>query len=132
MFCTKHFISRISSTHELCLHLIQQNYNTDFGVILENANGKPVQQKCIKLLMIEVYKYLNGVSPDIMSSIFKTRENTYNLRIFHIFESQNPRRKKFCLDSTAYRPTCFFIRTPCFCLSLNCLNIRLEIGLRFS
>ena len=53
--------------------------------------------------MTEVYKYLNDLSPDIMSDIFKLRENTYNLRNFHIFESQNPRTKKFGLDSIAYR-----------------------------
>ena len=39
--------------------------------------------------MIEVYKCLIGLSPDIMTDNFKLRENTYNLRIFHIFESQN-------------------------------------------
>ena len=44
--------------------------------------------------MIEVYKYLNGLSPDIISDIVKLRKNTYNLRNFHIFESQNPRTKK--------------------------------------
>ena len=38
-----------------------------------------------------------------MSGIFKLRENTYNLRNFHIFESQNPRTKKFGQDNTAYR-----------------------------
>ena len=43
--------------------------------------------------MIEVYKYLNGLSPDIMSDIFKLRENTYNLRNFYIFESQKPEQK---------------------------------------
>ena len=53
--------------------------------------------------MIEVYKYLNGLSPDIMSDIFKLRENTYNLRNFHIFESQNPRTKKFGSGNIAYR-----------------------------
>ena len=68
-----------------------------------NSNEKPVHQKCTELLMIEVYKYLNGLLPDIMSDIFKLRENTYNLRNFHIFESQNPRTKKFGLDSIAYR-----------------------------
>ena len=65
---------------------------SDFKVLLENANEKRVHQKCIELLMIEVYKYLNSLSPDIMSDIFKTRENTYNLRI-----SQNPRTKKLAL-----------------------------------
>ena len=75
----------MDSIYERCLRLIQQNYTSDFEVLLENSNEKPVHQKCIELLMIEVYKYLNGLSPDI----FKLRENTYNLRNFHIFESQN-------------------------------------------
>ena len=94
---------RISTIHERCLRLIQQNYISDFEVLLENSNEKPVHQKYIELLMIEVYKYLNGLSPDIMSDIFKLRGNTYNLRNFHIFESQNSRTKKFGLDSIAYR-----------------------------
>ena len=53
--------------------------------------------------MIEVYKYLNGLSPDIMNDIFKLRENTYNLRNFHIFESENPRTKRLGLDCIACR-----------------------------
>ena len=101
MFCTKHSIRRINSIHERCLHLIQQTYTSDFEVLLENSNEKPLHQKCIELLMTEVYKYLNGLSLDIMSGIFKLRENTYNLRNFHIFESQNPSTKKFGLDSIA-------------------------------
>ena len=102
IFCTKHSIDRINSIHEWCLRLIQQNYGSDFEVHLENANEKPVHQKSIELLMIEVYEYLNGLSPAIMSDILNLRENTYNLRNVHIFESQNPRTKKFGLDSITY------------------------------
>ena len=58
--------------------------------------------------MTEVYRYLDGLSPDIMSDIFNLRENTYNLRNVHIFESQNPRTKKFGLDSIAYRASQFW------------------------
>ena len=54
-------------------------------------------------ISFEVYKYLNGLSPDNMNTIFKLRQNTYNLRNFHIFESQIPRTKKFGLDSITYR-----------------------------
>ena len=39
--------------------------------------------------MTEVYKCLLGLSLDIMTDKFKLGENTYNLRNFHIFESQN-------------------------------------------
>ena len=76
MFCTKHSIGRINSIHERCLRLIQQYYTSDFEVLFENSNEKPVHQKCIELLMIEVYKYLNDLSPDIISDIFKVREST--------------------------------------------------------
>ena len=90
IFCTKHSIGRINSIHERCLHLIQQNYASDFEVLPENANKKQVHQKSIQLLMIE-----NGPSLDIINNIFKLRENTFHLRDFHIFEYQNPRTKKF-------------------------------------
>ena len=60
--------------------------------------------------MIEVDKYLNALSPDIMSDIIKLRENIYNLRNFH--ESQNPRTKKFGLDSIAYRASQLWKNVP--------------------
>ena len=62
--------------------------------------------------MIEVYKYLNDLSPDLMSDTFKLRENTYNLRNFHKFESQNPRTKKFGLDSIVYRASQLWKNVP--------------------
>ena len=48
--------------------------------------------------MIEVYKYFNGLLPQVMNDIFKLRKNTYNLRNVHLFESKNPRTKRYCLD----------------------------------
>ena len=95
MFCTKQPIGRINGIHKQSLRFIQQNYTFHFEVLLEIANEKPVHQKCIELLLIEVYKYLNGSFADISSDIFKLRENTCNLRNYHIFESQNSRTKYF-------------------------------------
>ena len=112
MVFTKNSIGRINSIHERCLRLIQQNYTSDFEVLLKNSNKKTVPQKCIELLMTEVYKYQNGLSPDILSDIFKLRENTYNLRTFHICESQNIRTKKFGLDSIAYAASQIWKNVP--------------------
>ena len=77
-----------------------------------NQSTKQFYQKCLELLMTEVYKYLNGLYPDIMSDIFKLRENTYNLRNFNITESQNPRTKTFDLDSIAYRASQLWKNVP--------------------
>ena len=53
--------------------------------------------------MIEVYKYINGHSPDIMNNIFKLRKkNEYNFRKFHIFQTENPRSLKYGRDAIPY------------------------------
>ena len=70
---------------------MQQNYRSEFERLWENPNEKSAHQKFNELLLIEVHKYLIGLSPDIMNIIFKLRENTYNYKNFHAFESQNPR-----------------------------------------
>ena len=73
-----------------------------FGILLEDANWKSVYQN-IEFLMVEVYKFLHGPSPDIVITIFKLWQNTYNPINFHVFESQNLKAKLFGLDCIAYR-----------------------------
>ena len=103
MFCTKRSLRRTNNILERCLRLVQQNYISEFERLLENANEKSADQKCIEFILIEVYTNLNGLSPDILNTIIKLRQNIYNLRNFHALESQNPRTKTFGLDSIAYR-----------------------------
>ena len=62
--------------------------------------------------MIEVYKYLNGHSPDIMNDIFKLRENTYNLRNFHIFQTENPCSLKYGVDAILYQSAQLWQQVP--------------------
>ena len=78
MFCTKRSLCRINNIHECYLRIMQQNCISESKRLLE----KSVHQKCIELLLIEAYKYLNCLSPDIMSTIFKLRQNTYNLQTY--------------------------------------------------
>ena len=53
--------------------------------------------------MIEVYKYLNGHSRDVMHYVFKLRENMYNLRNFHIFQTEKSCSLKYGSDAIPYR-----------------------------
>lgn len=64
---------------------------------------KSIYQTCLEFLMIEIYKCLKGLSPQIMSDIFKLRKNIHNLKYFHIFESQNARTKRYGLSIIPYR-----------------------------
>ena len=52
--------------------------------------------------MIEIYKYLNGLSPQMINDIFKLRKNTHNLKNAHLFKSQNPVTKRCGVHCIAY------------------------------
>ena len=56
MFCSKKALQRLNNKHERYLHLIHQDYVSNFTTLLVNANEKSIHQKCLEFLMIEVYK----------------------------------------------------------------------------
>ena len=72
MFYTKHHIGRINDIHERRLQLIQQNYTSDFEILLANLNEKSNHQKFVELLMTEFSKYITlWVLLDIDASQFQ-------------------------------------------------------------
>ena len=48
---------------------MHQDYDSNIIILLVNANENSKQQKCLEFLMIEVYKYINGFSPQTMNDI---------------------------------------------------------------
>ena len=52
--------------------------------------------------MREAYKYLNSLSLQTINDIFRLRKTTYNFRNPHLFESQNPKTKRYDLYCIAY------------------------------
>ena len=61
-------------------------------LLLEETQQITFHQRCIN-------------SPEIMNDIFKLRENMYNLRNFHFFQTENPSSLKYRLDAIPYRAT---------------------------
>ena len=103
MFCFKITTKNINSVHERSLHIILNDYESPYSLSLEEAHQETFLQRCINSLLIEVYKDLNGHSPDIMNDIFKLRENMYNHQNFHIFQTENPCSLKYGIDAILYR-----------------------------
>ena len=64
---------------------------------------KSVHQNNIHFLMIEVYSFLNGLSPPIMNDIFRLRENTYNLRNFRLLECRNVKTSIYGTETVTYK-----------------------------
>ena len=93
----------INAVHERFLRIILNDYESPYALLLEEAHQITFHQRCINSPLIEVYKYLNGHSPDIMNLVFKLKEKMYKLRNFHIFQIEHPRSLKCGLDAVPYR-----------------------------
>ena len=111
MFCSKNSTKKINAVHERSLRIIRNDYESLYPLLLEETHQMTFHQRCINSLMIEVYKYLNGLSPDIMSDIFKLRENMYNLRNFHI-QTENRCSLKHGLDAIPNRSSQLWKQVP--------------------
>ena len=68
------------------------------------SNEKAIHQQDLEFLAKGVYKFVNGLSPPIMSDLFTIRENPYNLTNFQTLYSSNERTVvKFGMETITYR-----------------------------
>ena len=87
MFTSRYLNNALNSIHERALRLIYNDYKLPFDRILEDNKQKSIHQKNIESLAIKIYKIQVGLTPPIMSDLFVTKENNYNLRNFRELES---------------------------------------------
>ena len=62
--------------------------------------------------MIEVYNYLHGLSPELMTDIFTLWKNPYNLPNICLFGSENPQSARFGVDAIAFRCSHLWKKVP--------------------
>ena len=119
MYTSKGLNKKRSRIQEKSLRLVLNDHQSTLDEVLDILNEKTIQQQCIDRLLIEVYKFLNGYSPDIMNDFFHLRQNTYNLQKFHAFASNVP-RKNSMLNSVVYKANQLWETFP-FDLKNSCL-----------
>ena len=62
--------------------------------------------------MVEVYKYLHGLFPELMTDIITIRKNPYNIRNIYLFGSENPCSVRFGVDTIAFRASQLWQNVP--------------------
>ena len=104
MFTSRYLTNSLKSIYERALRLIYNNYGLPFDRIFEDNKQKSIHQRnIIESLAIEIYKFQAGLTPPIMSDLFITRENNYNLRNCQGLEFPLRRTVKFGTESISYR-----------------------------
>ena len=77
MFCYRVIMHKMSKIDEPSLRLLLKNYKDGLQDLTRSSGNISVHRRCINSLT-EVYKYINGLSPEVMNDIFPTRANIYN------------------------------------------------------
>ena len=75
MFTIKSCNKRIDRIRKGWLRLIIDDYESLFYDMLFTLNEKTILQSCINVLLTEVCKYLNSLSPELMNEVFYLRRN---------------------------------------------------------
>ena len=63
--------------------------------MLEKNKEITIYQRNLQVLMIEVFKIINGYAPITIDNFFKFRENTHNLWNFQITLNENKKTVRY-------------------------------------
>ena len=78
MFHSRQINHKINKLHERVLKIVCNDHFSSFEELLSKDKSVTVHQRNLQILATEMYKILNGLSPDIMQDIFEIKSNYYN------------------------------------------------------
>ena len=73
MCCTRESNDRLNRVYERTLRIISGDYTSSFSDLVIVLNKKTICQRSINFLMTEVFKYLNGLAPDLLNEVFRLK-----------------------------------------------------------
>ena len=79
------------------------NYELSYEELLDLTDEISPHQRCLNSLMTEVYKSLNGISPDIVNDTLAVSKHQYNTRHYNLFVTDRPKTDRYGQNSIPYR-----------------------------
>ena len=69
---------------------------------LLQANNEITTQRNLQVLMVEVFKIINGFAPPVMEDFFLFRENTHNIQNFQAVSNESKKTVRYGLETVKY------------------------------
>ena len=67
--------NKINHLHERSLRIVYSDQSSTFEELLERDKTFSIHHKNVQSLAIEIYKFVNDLSPEIMDSVFNLKQN---------------------------------------------------------
>ena len=87
MFHSRALNNKINRLHERFLRVIYNDKLSNFVELLHKDNSASINHNNIHALAKEMYKVVNGMSPEIINEVFKHKSNSHYFTIFSKFSS---------------------------------------------
>ena len=103
MLYSRSMNNKINPLHEQSLRIVYSDQSSTFEELLKRDKTFSIHHKTIQSLAIEIYKFVNGHSSEIMNSVFNLKENNrYSLRNEYELYSRNPQAVKCGTETISY------------------------------
>ena len=90
MFHSRTLNNHINKIHERSLRIVYKDEYSSFDEFLKQDHSFTIHERNIQTLAIEIFKVINGISPEIMNEVFPLKETLQYCTRFP-FKSQNVR-----------------------------------------
>ena len=81
MFHSQTINNKINRLHERAVRIVYSDFKSSFEGLFMKDNSFSIHDRNIQSLAIEIYKFLNGLSPSFLDNVFhKNISNSYDLR----------------------------------------------------
>ena len=99
---SNHLINKLQERY-ITLRIIYNDCDSSFSEILEMSNESTIHIKNMNVLMTELYKFSNNLSPRIMNNIFQKQENCCSLRNPRSLVSKRKFTTSYGIDTMSFR-----------------------------
>ena len=103
MFCSRNANNLINKIQERSLRLITNDRTSTLEHLLRTNNEITTHHRNLQVLMVEVFKIINGFAPPIMEDFFLFRDNTHNIRTFQKLSNESKKTVKSNLETVKYK-----------------------------
>ena len=90
MFCSKTANNLINKIHTRSLRVIYEREDANFEDLLIKDSSWTIHENNIHILLIEIYKSLNYISPPIIQELFDLKVTPYSLQNNNLLRLAKP------------------------------------------
>ena len=119
MFSRKANEVLINKTHKRALRAVYNDFQSPFTTLLERDQSVTIHVQNLRTLMVEVFRSINRLNPQIMRGMFELKPSQYNLRSGVSLKLPHVKTSKFGLNSISFRGS---VTWNCLPVSFKCAN----------